>query len=191
MFEPRVQNALPPAVQKASSSLRWAGRIGLWVQAVLGVVSASTLVILAAFSPEFSDAEGGNPGAAAAIFFALGGVAALAIATYMSFRYTRLSGMLLFAEPGDRPSRGRVIGLLQFGAIVNLVGLLLTVLGAQAIVGIVLIKSLTQPQLVIGADPKQFVNSADLLIIQSNVNTIAAHSVGLATELWSIARMTR
>jgi len=181
--------ALPPAVQRASSSLKWAGRLGLWLESILGAVSLVT--VLVALPELVGEPSGGRPSAAGGVFFALCGLVALAIAIYLSFRYTRLSGTLLTSDAEDRPSRARIINLLRFGLVVNLVGMLLTVLGTQAIVGIVLFKSLTQPQLVIGADPNDFVNSIDLLIIQANVNAIAAHFAGIAISLWLLERISR
>lgn len=186
--KPEVSSSLPLAVKRASSSLKVGGNFGLWVQLILGVVSAITLLVA---SPNLASSEDTTQATGVGVFFALGGIVALAISIYFCFRYTRISRRLATSDPSSRPSRAIILRQLRIGLIVNLVGLLLTILGAQAIVGIVLVKSLTQPQLVIGAKPQEFVNSIDLLIIQANVNIIAAHFAGILSSLWLTERLNK
>lgn len=183
--KPEVSSSLPLAIRRASSALKIGGNFGLWVQLVLGVVSTITLAVayFTEGSKNITQATG------VGTFFALGGIIALGISVYFSFRYTKIAKRLVTADPSSRPSRAIILRQLRISLIVNLVGLLLTILGAQAIVGFVLIKSLTQPQLVIGANPKEFVNSIDLLSIQANVNIIAAHFAGIVSSLWLANRL--
>lgn len=185
--KPEVSTSLPLAVKRASSSLKVGGNFGFWVQLVLGVVSAVTLLVA---SPNLGGQDT-TQATGVGVFFALGGIVALGVSIYFCFRYTRISRRLATADSGSRPSRAVILRQLRIGLIVNLVGLLLTILGAQAIVGIVLVKSLTQPQLVIGAKPQEFVNSIDLLIIQANVNIIAAHFAGIVSSLWLTERLNK
>jgi hypothetical protein len=65
----------------------------------------------------------------------------------------------------------------------NLGGILLAILGAEALVGLALGKSLSLAPQLIGSNPQNFVNSLDLLIIQANTNTITAHFAGIVTSL--------
>ena len=44
--KPEVSSSLPLAVKRASSSLKVGGNFGLWVQLILGVVSAITLLVV-------------------------------------------------------------------------------------------------------------------------------------------------
>lgn len=185
--KPEVSSSLPLAVKRASYSLKVGGNFGLWVQLILGVVSSVTLLVA---SPNLGSQDT-SQATGVGVFFALGGIIALGVSIYFCFRYTRISRRLATADTGSRPSRAVILRQLRIGLIVNLVGLLLTILGAQAIVGIVLIKSLTQPQLVIGAKPQEFVNSIDLLIIQANVNIIAAHFAGILSSLWLTERLNK
>lgn len=186
--KPEVSSSLPLAVQRASSSLKVGGNFGLWIQLILGVVSAITLLVA---SPNLVGSQDTTQATGVGVFFAIGGIVALGVSIYFCFRYTRISRRLLVTDSNSRPSRAVILKQLRIGLIVNLVGLLLTILGAQAIVGIVLIKSLTQPQLVIGAKPQEFVNSIDLLIIQANVNIIAAHFAGILSSLWLAERLNK
>jgi hypothetical protein len=77
---------------------------------------------------------------------------------------------------------------------INLVGLLLSLLGAQAIVGALLAKSLTLPQTGLGVyqiDPSRTIRTLDILVVQANTNTVAAHFAGLVGSLWLLNRINR
>jgi len=73
--------------------------------------------------------------------------------------------------------------------IVNLVGMLLTIFGAQAVVGSVLTKSLSQQGAVL--DPSRYVQPLDLFVVQGNVNTITAHFAGIVASLWLFNRVSK
>ncbi|PSO50383.1 MAG: hypothetical protein BRC33_03340 [Cyanobacteria bacterium SW_9_44_58] len=187
--KPEVSSSLPLAVKRASSSLKVGGNFGLWVQLVLGVVSVGTLLV--ATPRNLTGDENATPATSVGIFFAFAGVIALAISIYFSYRYTRIARRLATADSSSRPSRAVILRQLRISLIVNLVGLLLTLLGAQAIVGLVLVKSLAQPPSSVVAKPQQFVSSIDLLVIQGNVNIIAAHFAGIISSLWLTQRLTK
>ena len=184
--KPEVSSSLPLAVKRASSSLKIGGNIGLWVQLVLGVVSIGTLTV-----PNLVIDRNATPATPVGIFFAGGGIIALAISIYFSYRYTRIARRLSTADSSSRPSRAVILRQLRISLIVNLIGLLLTLLGAQAIVGIVLVKSLSQPPGSVVAQRQEFVSSIDLLVIQGNVNIIAAHFAGIVSSLWLTQRLTK
>lgn len=183
-----IAASLPPAVQRAAAALNWWGQVGLWVQVVLGIVAGVTLIFAA---PDLVGTRESGFGSGVGVLFAIGGLIALSISAYFCFRYRQVSRRLRTADAATRPSRGDIIRLIRIGLTVNLLGMLLTLLGAFPITGVVLFKSLTQPQLVIGADPREFVNSIDLLIIQAIINAIAAHFAGLSSSLWLLYRITR
>lgn len=196
MREKPDTSSLPPALQRIAFTLRTVGGISFWLQTILGVIS--TLVLLfATFSSGVSrqaNQPGSNQGTGFGIFFAICGLAALGAGAYFAFRYTRISKDLSAANAAGRPSKADTLQTIRLGLIVNLVGMLLTILGAQAIVGSILAKSLSQPQgaLSLGAvDLNRFVQPLDLFVVQANTNTIAAHFVGIAASLWLFNRVNR
>jgi hypothetical protein len=135
-----------------------------------------------------------NQGTGFGIFFALCGLVTLGVAAYFAFRYTRISRQLLVSGAAERPSKADTLQAIRLGLIVNLVGMLLTIVGAQAIVGSILAKSLSQPQGALGLgalDLNRFVQPLDLFVVQANTNTIAAHFVGIAASLWLFNRVNR
>jgi Protein of unknown function (DUF3611) len=113
---------------------------------------------------------------------------------YWSFRYTRLSRQLQTPDTKVRPKRGDAIRAIRIGLMINLTGMLLTLLGAQAIVGSLLAKSLSQPQGGAIYDPgrvTQFIQSLDIFVVQANTNTVSAHFVGVLASLWLVRCMSR
>jgi protein-S-isoprenylcysteine O-methyltransferase Ste14 len=186
-----IMTPLPSAIQRVSSDLKWAGNIGFWVQLVLGVVSLVTVLFSA---PSLSQAKT-SQGTGFGIFSAVCGLIVLAVSIYFSFRYTLIARMLQNPNTAERPRKADTLQVIRMGLIVNLVGMLLTIIGAEAIVGIVLLKALTLPTAggsgVIINDPSKFVNPLDLLIVQANTNTIAAHFAGIVTSLSLLNRITK
>lgn len=193
MREKPDTSSLPPALQRIAVTMRTVGGISFWLQAALGVISALVLLFASVSSSIGRQAnQANNPGTGLGIFFAIFGLLALGGGAYFAFRYTRISRELLASNGAGRPSKADTLRVIRLGLIVNLVGMLLTVLGAQAIVGSILAKSLAQPQGAFGAfDPSRFVQPVDLFVVQANTNTIAAHFVGIVASLWLFNRLTR
>lgn len=195
MREKSESSSLPPALQRVASSLRIFGGISFWLQLVLGVISGLILVF-ATISGSIGRApnQASNQGTGFGIFFAICGLVTLGVGAYFAFRYTRISKDLLLSNAPGRPSKADTLQIIRLGLVVNLVGMLLTIVGAQAIVGSILAKSLSQPQgaLGIGAiDLNRFVQPLDLFVVQANTNTIAAHFVGITASLWLFNRVNR
>lgn len=181
---------LPQKVLQVSADLRLAGRIGFWVQLVLGIISAVT-VLFASSSFVDKTNTANTQGNEFGVFCAVCGLIALGVGIYFSFRYLSIAKLLQNSDPGRRPNKADTIQVIRLGLIVNLVGMLLTIIGAEAIVGLVLAKSLGNPPGQLNLDPNKLVNSIDLLVIQANTNTIAAHFAGIVTSLVLLNRITR
>ena len=187
-------SSLPPALQRVAVTLRTVGGISFWLQLVLGVIS-TVILLFASFSGSVGrqGAQVANQGTGLGIFFAICGVVALGIGAYFAFRYMRIARELLAANSAGRPSKAETLQVIRLGLIVNMVGMLLSIVGAFAIVGSILAKSVLQPQgaLTTAIDPTRFVQSLDLFVVQANTNTIAAHFVGIAASLWLFNRVNR
>ena len=177
-----------PKIQKISASLKQLGRIGFWLQVILGVISAVLLLVAGAALLSGKDK---TPGIELGIFCAFCGVILLGLGVIFSFRYIQIARKIQIAEPAKRPKKASTLKLIRYGLIVNLVGMLLSILGAEALSGIVLLKTLSLPQVTLGSDPDRFVNSVDLLIVQANTNTIAAHFTGIVASLVLLDRITK
>ena len=186
--EPSVGSSTTKSLRlrRVSSALKWTGAIGFWVQLVLGVVSTVMLLLAIANRTERS-----SPGTGFSLFCAVCGSICLIVGIYFSFRYTKLAKRFEQTE-ANRPKKTTTIQTIKIGLIISLVGMLLTILGAQAIAGIVLSKILAFGQgEVLASKNKEFVNSLDLFIVQANTNIIAAHFAGLTCSLWLLSRITK
>ncbi|MBF2003748.1 MAG: DUF3611 family protein [Synechococcales cyanobacterium C42_A2020_086] len=187
--------SLSPAIQRVSTALRLTGWISFWSQLVLAVISAVVLLFAgasfgaAATNP--ATAGGGvNPGTGAGLFLAVLGLLALFGGAFWAFRYTRYSRQLRLAGQ-NRPKRGDVLQLLRFGLLTNLIGMLLTILGAQAIVGSLVAKSFAQGVGIFTGNFQRFINPLDIFLVQANTNTIMAHFIGVVATLWILRAVNR
>lgn len=185
MREKPDTSSIPPAAQRIVFTLRTIGWISFWLQVVLGIVSAIILLVSVASNTN-TKAQGSTQGTGFGIFFAICGLVALGIGAFFAFRYTRISKQLL--ETG-RPSKAETLQAIRLGLIVNLVGMLVTILGAQAVVGSVLTKSLSQQGAVL--DASRYVQPLDLFVVQGNINTITAHFAGIVASLWLFNRVSK
>ncbi|MCW6037762.1 DUF3611 family protein [Spirulina subsalsa FACHB-351] len=181
---------LPQKVLQVSADLRFAGLVGFWMQLVLGVIS--TVTVLFASSSFIDQTNTANTaGNEFGVFCAVCGLIALGIGIYFSWRYLAIAKLLRNPEANRRPNKADTIRMIRLGLMVNLIGMLLTIIGAEAIVGLVLAKSLANPPGQLNLDPNKLVNSIDLLVIQANTHTIAAHFGGIVASLLLLNRITR
>lgn len=173
-------------IRRVSAALKWAGTSGFWVQLFLGVIS--TVMLLLAI---VNRTERSNQGTGFSLFCAFCGLICLIVGIYLSFRYTKLARK--FEESANlRPKKSDTISSIKIGLMVSMVGMLLTLMGAEAITGIVLSKILAFGQgELIARNDKEFVTPLDLFIVQANINIIAAHFAGIVSSLWLLDRITK
>lgn len=186
--------SLPPALRRVATAFRLGGWVSFWIQIVLAVVSAVVLLFAAGsfgaasapvqtmpgMPPTQVPTGGFNPGTGAGLFLAVLGLLALFAAAYWAYRYTRIARRL---RSEDRPKRADVLRILYIGLGINLVGMLLTILGAQAIVGSLVAKSFSQGVGIFTGNFQRFINPLDIFLVQANTNTIMAHFIGLISSL--------
>ena len=184
-----------PSSFKVRSSIGQNFRITGWIsfvlQLVLGVVSTLLLLVFVTF--------GRRPGTASSsaetgfgVFLAICGLVALGISIYLAFRCKNIGRQLQSPNSSNHPGKLETVKTLQLALIVNLVGMLLTLLGAQAIVGSLVVRAVS-PQAVTTQlfDPNRIISGQDMFVVQANTNTITAHFVGLVASIWLLNRITR
>lgn len=181
----------PRVVQRFSRTYQIIGWVSFWVQAVLGVISA--IVLLFAGSNLGSSGRNpanpaapvvANPGTGAGLLFAVLGLLGLFVGAYWAFRYTRLARRFKAPDPQVRQLPDDAVPILRFGLLSNLVGMLLTILGGQAIAGSLVLKSFEQGFVIFSGNPLRFITPLDLFVVQANSNTVMAHFIGLIATLW-------
>jgi hypothetical protein len=181
-----------------AQTFRLTGQITFWAQLALGLVSGGIL-LFATFSANSSSGGRGVTGTASGtglgIFFAICGLVVLGIGIFISFRYIRIGKQLDSSNSSNHPRKLETVQVVRLGLILHLVGILLTLIGAQAIVGILLTKSLTVSQIIPGTitqvDPSRVIQPLDIFVVQANTNTISAHFAGLLGSIWLLNRITK
>jgi Protein of unknown function (DUF3611) len=185
-------------LERLAKVLGLAGWIDFWVQ--LGLATVSGLMLVFAISGRnFSQAiaplpgvmpgavgnlgQATTPGLGIGIFWASLGILALLFSVYLAFRQTRLAKRLRNPHPSVHPHKTEVMQVLRWGVIAGLVGMALTILGGGATLGLLLAKSIAQPQGVAIYDPARIIRSLDIFVAMANMNGIAAHFIGMVTSL--------
>ncbi|WP_017654763.1 DUF3611 family protein [Fortiea contorta] len=191
MSQDREAPSSPANLRAIGQTFRLIGWISFWIQLVLGVVSG-VILLLYAISSQRPGSPGNNPGAGFGIFLAICGLIALGVGIYIAFRYARLGNQLLSANINNRPRKSETVQVLRLGVLVDLVGILLTLFGAQAIVGTLAARAITQTQFFFSPQGNQpFISGLDMFVVQANINTIMAHFAGLLASLWLLNRINR
>lgn len=192
------RQSLESKLENIGNVLRLTGWIGLVAQIGFGAV-ALLMLMFAIAGRSFSQTaalppgtvpgvvanvnRGTTPGIGIGIFWAVCGILALLVGIYFAFRQTRLSRRLRHADTMKHPAKSEVMSVLRLGAIVGLVGMLLTILGGGATLGVLLSKSIAQPQGVTIYDPTRVIRSIDIMVVMANMSGIAAHFVGTVASL--------
>jgi hypothetical protein len=176
------------AVRRIASQLRRVGWAGFWLQLVLAVVSS--LIFL--FAIPFASTGASNPGTGGSLLFAVGGLMALFVSTYWSFRYVITSRKL--KNPDLRPKKAETIKLVQWGLMSSILGMGSSVLGAESIAGTLLGKSLSSVTSFAMFNPdalSKIIQPLDIFIVLANTHTITAHFIGIVGSLWLLDRMNK
>lgn len=187
------QNSETPSsnIRTIAQQFRLIGWISLWIQLVLGVISGIIVLLFGIFSQR-PGSPANNPGTGFGVFLAICGILILGAGIYLAYRYTRIGKQLESPNPTNRPRKAETLQVLRLSLWVNLSGILVTLLGAQAIVGTLVARSIS-PQAVTTQlfDPTRIISGLDMLIVQANTNTVSAHFAGLLASLWLMNRITK
>ena len=192
------KQSLESKLEKIGNVLRLTGWIGLSAQIGFGAI-ALLMVVFALAGRNFSQAtalspnvtpgigvnlnRGVTPGIGIGILWAVCGILALLAGIYLAFRQTRFAKRLRPADTMKHPAKSEVMKVLRLSAIVGLVGMLLTILGGGATLGVLFSKTVAQPQGVAIYDPIRVIRSSNIMVAMANRSGIAAHFVGAVASL--------
>jgi len=170
-----------------SQALRKCSWFSWWTQVILSTVSGVTLLF--ARSVLMSGIEGKKRGAE--FILAGSGIVLSIISVFWTWGGARISKRLM-----RRPSTTRIKAAnllrrnISVGLTLNLLGMFLTLLGAEQIVGMLAAKVLTQQgafsggSAVLAGATVQSVQPLDILIVQANTNTLLSHFVSVVCGLY-------
>jgi hypothetical protein len=169
---------------QAADALRVGGWVGFWVQLVL-VVSSTIILAFATLDPGFNV----DLRSLFRLIPMIGGVIALGCGVFWCWQYISLSRQLRSRNALQYPSRASVSATLEKGMLINLVGLILTLIAAQTIVTALLIKTLTIPAGIAVTKPGLLIDSLDIFVVQACLFLIIAGVVGMAIAFWLLKRL--
>jgi Protein of unknown function (DUF3611) len=195
--------SIPPAIQRIAQSFRLAGWVSFWIQAVLGVVCSVILLFASAITTARSavttsptgvtTTQNLNPGTSAGLFLAVLGLLAVYVGAYWAFRYTRLARKLRTSNNDLRPKPKDAAQAIRLGITISLVGMFLTLMGAEAIVGALVGKAFSA-QAAGFLDPRlvtQYIQPLDIFVVQATTNILLAHFAGISASLWLARTVNR
>lgn len=165
-----------PIVARLRKRLWGVGWLSWWVQTILTVVSAVLLFFASAVKMP-------SPAMLGGLLLALTGLATSFCSMLWTWGYTRISVRLGKQAVAPKEAAQRAAGALRKGLLLNLLGMGVSLLGAEAIIGTLTAKALTQAATVAAGSVSAPVQALDLLIVQANTNTLAAHFCGVCATL--------
>lgn len=203
-MQTHVQETTPDhKLKRVANVLRWTGWASFWVQLIL-LAATSLMLMLAISGRSFNRSvtttpgvqavnfnQGTTPGIGIGIFWAGCGIVALLGGLFIAFRQTRLAKRLFKSNELIHPQKSEVLEVLRWGVIAGLIGMFLTILGGGTTLGVLLSKSIAQPQGVAIYDPTRIIRSLDIFVATANMNGITAHFVGTVTSLGLINWLNR
>eukprot|EP00793_Prasinoderma_coloniale_P006170 PRCOL_00004645-RA len=176
-------------LEETSATLRSSGWIAFWAQLVCSVVSTVILLFSLAFEKVSLPGQLG-------LGLTVAGVGMAFLSTFAAYSLMLLGRALgRAAESGGEgaASKGQVVGRLVKMCYVNVIGMGATVAGAEAVIGLLVGKSLTSATTALfqnGMYNYQPVLPLDIFLVQASINTIVAHFVGLVSSLYLLQKIT-
>jgi len=169
-----------PVIQEAAIQLRRVNWISWWSQVILSVVSTITLL----FAKSVLKTGANKSSVAGGFLFAGSGVCLSFLSVVWTWGGSRLSKRLRKSDYTRIKAANMLRRTITVGSILNLVGMFVTLIGAQQIVGLLASKLLTMQGVTTfgmnaAAVSAQTLQPLDILIVQANTNTLLSHFISL------------
>lgn len=175
-------------LEETSASLRTTGWIAFWAQLVCSVVSTVIVIFSLAFERVSVPGQVG-------LYLTVFGVATAFLSTFGAYGLMRLGRSLQKAAKAGgegAASKGQVLQRLVRMVWVNVIGMGATVFGAEAVIGLLVGKSLTSATTALfqnGMYNYQPVLPLDIFLVQASINTIVAHFIGICAALFLLNKI--
>lgn len=191
--------SLSSKLENVAKVLRIVGWAGFSIQLLLAAVSG-VLLLFAISGRNFREAIAPStgvaprvgytvtqttPGVGISIFWTVCGILALLFSVYLAFRQTRFARRLRNPDPSLHPKKADVLQVLRLGIIVGFVGMLLAILGSGAAMGVLLSKTVAQPQGVAIYNPNLIIRSLDVFCSNGKHNGYCCPLYRHSCFLWA------
>ena len=176
----------PMVVRKSSAArVQTSTWLAWWAQTILSVVSAITLF--------FANGVRGTSHTnifANGLFLAGIGLSLSFINIIWTWAYGRIANSLAEGKPADGDKGARNLQkTLYVGVIIALAGMLITLIGAEQIVGTLVAKAITGALIpvqgtALASTSAMQLQALDIFIVQANTNTLLSHLASLLNSLY-------
>ena len=185
--------ALPPGFRTLGNTFRLLGWLGVWVKSGLALFS-SVIVIMAFISSNFGTNTGQsstvNPASGVGLLLVICGIILLGLSAFWSFSYARWGRRFLIST--TQPSKADTLRLVKTDLVTNLLGMMMTIMGGEAVVGLILLKALSSwGTNILNFDPSKIVNLSDLLVVLACIHPLAGQFLGIVAALILLQRTTQ
>lgn len=180
------------SLRQIASTFRFTGWFSFWVQLVLTVVSGAILLFAAVSN---RNPSGTSAGTGVGVVLTTCGIAVLGFNMFWALtRYVSI-GRRLDGAATVRPKKAEAIQTIRTGLIASLVGILLALLGAEAIVGLLFGKAVNQFGALaipgVGGFNPNLIQPIDILVVQASINVILAQFAAITSSLWLLNKMSK
>lgn len=165
-------------------SVSW---LGFWIQLVVAIAS-SIFLILSILSRNV-DNNTHSLATTAGIVFSICGILILGFNIFQSFRCTRFAKKLRALGASWSANKDDVLRVIQVGLVVSLIGLVLTLLGAEISACALLVRALSQPQGTIVYDAEKIIRTLDILVVVANISLASAYALNTIGSLWLLKQL--
>lgn len=178
---------MPAPIRKIAAAFRLFGWVGFGVQIAMAFLAAIALLFALsgrAFGSDSHRATGMG------IFWAIGALVLLMIAILFDIRYLQIAKGIRH-EPGAHlhPHKAGAIRLLRWGVLCGFLGILFSLFGSGASVGVLVAKTVSQPPGIAITNPDKIVRAMDVFVVVANLTLTAAHLVGTVIAFWLLDRV--
>jgi hypothetical protein len=192
MFKRMIEGLHTSKLDNLAKTFARLGRIGFWVQVVLGAIPVVLMLYVFTFSGTTSGPRVGLP---VVEYLTLVSLLVLVFTTFWFHRYTRLAKTL--ADPSTGPTESAVLATVWTGLVASSLGILFSMLVMLIEVGQLLFYFLAAPQGGIPAiqttlgESASWVSAVDLVSLMALLLALAAEVIALVLGLWLMFRTTQ
>ena len=181
-----------PLVKDASKLLYRLSWLSWWAQLILTVISSVTLVfarnvILGANS----SAAGGSVAILPNFLLAGSSIVLSYVSIFWTWATRRLARRLVRKRTTKIQAANMLRKDIRVGVTLNLMGMALTILGAEQIIGALAIKVLTTSRTIALGESSNLLQPLDILVVQANTNTLFSHFCSITALLYLTKSVTK
>ena len=166
--------------------------ISWWFQIILSVISG----VILTFANTVRKGGGIQSLWGSGFAFSTIGVILSFVNAIWTWNFTRLSRRISLKKIDDIKIKPTIIKYCQISVFLSLIGMLITLIGAEQIVGTLASKVLSVnsgfavPMLSSGLTSPNTLQALDIFLVQANTNVLVAHFVPLLTNIWLQTQVT-